>query len=122
MEIKEIVCIGCPLGCPLEVFIDNEKVAEVKGYSCKRGVDYGIKECTNPTRILTTTVDVKDGEVKVVSVKTDKDIPKDFINLCMKKLKKVEAKAPIHIGDVIVTNILNTGSNIVATMDIDSKV
>lgn len=32
----------------------------VAGNSCKRGVDYGIAEATNPVRTLTTTVRVVD--------------------------------------------------------------
>ena len=50
METRELICIGCPLGCPLTVRIDGEKV-EVSGNTCKRGEDYAHKEVLSPTRI-----------------------------------------------------------------------
>ena len=43
METRELICIGCPLGCPLTVRIDGENV-EVNGNTCKRGDDYARKE------------------------------------------------------------------------------
>lgn len=118
MEKRELTCIGCPLGCSLEVEMDNEKVIKVTGNSCNIGHDYGIKECTNPTRIVTTTVFVEKGQDPVVSVKTETDIPKDKIFDLIKALKDIKVKAPINIGDVIVSNILNTVVNIVATKNV----
>lgn len=115
MNIKDLICIGCPLGCNLEVLIEDMKSITVKGQACKRGEIYGIKECTNPTRILTTTVEVEGGYPEVVPVKTEKDIPKDKLFDCIRELKKVKLTAPVHIGDVIVENILDTGVNIIAT-------
>jgi CxxC motif-containing protein len=119
MNIKELTCIGCPLGCNLEIEINNNKIINIKGHSCKRGLEYGEKECTNPTRILTTTVKVIGGESEVVAVKTEKDISKKLIVNCIGELKKVKINAPVHIGDVILYDILNTGVNIIATMNVD---
>jgi CxxC motif-containing protein len=118
MVKRELTCIGCPLGCNLEVEIDNGKVVKVSGNSCNIGHEYGIKECTNPTRIVTTTVFVENGQDPVVSVKTENDIPKDKIFDCIKALKDIKINAPINIGDVIVSNVLNTGVNIVATKNV----
>lgn len=119
IETRNMTCIGCPIGCNLEVLLEDSKVINVNGNSCKRGIDYGTKECTNPTRILTTTVSVTDGELEVVPVKTEKDIPKNCLQLCMKEIKKVKLAAPVHIGDIIVYNILGTGVNIVATKNVE---
>lgn len=120
MVKRELTCIGCPLGCSLEVEIDKEKVIKVSGNSCNIGYEYGIKECTNPTRIVTTTVFVQGGQSPTVSVKTERDIPKDMIFECIAALKGITVKAPINIGDVIVTNILNTGVNIIATKRVNA--
>ena len=60
MEERNLTCIGCPLGCALKVTIDGENVT-VTGNTCKRGADYGANEVTHPTRIVTSTVCVKDG-------------------------------------------------------------
>ncbi len=121
MEKRNLICIGCPMGCMLEVELEGKEVIKVTGNTCKRGEDYGKKECTNPTRIVTSTVRVKNGTCKVVPIKTDKDIPKSLIFQCMKALKEVEVEAPIKIGQVIVKHILGTDADIVATKSIDVK-
>ncbi len=86
-----------------------------------RGKIYAEKECTNPTRILTISVNVENGEEDVVCVKTEKDIPKDKLMECVKILKNTTVKAPLKIGDVIVENIANTGVNVIATKCLNSK-
>ncbi len=58
METRNLTCIGCPMGCPLTVKIENGTVLSVEGNTCKRGAIYGKKEVTDPTRIVTTTVHV----------------------------------------------------------------
>jgi CxxC motif-containing protein len=120
VEQKALVCIGCPLGCRLEVTIDNSEVINVTGQSCKKGKTYAIKECTNPTRILTTTVAVKNGCLEVVSVKTEKDIPKDKLFACIKELKKVTLTAPVYIGEIVIKNVAGTGVNVIATTNCEA--
>lgn len=117
--MRDLICIGCPIGCQLKVKLDGKEVVEVTGNTCKRGEDYAKKECTNPTRIVTSSVYVEGGEIGVVPVKTETDIPKEKIFDCIKALKGIVVKAPINIGDVIVENILGTGVNIVATRKVD---
>lgn len=117
MEKRELICIGCPMGCPLVVELEGSDVVSVKGHTCKRGEVYARKEVTNPTRIVTSTVKVEGGKVDMVSVKTRDDIPKGKIFECVKALKGVTVKAPVHIGDVIVANVADTGVDIVATKD-----
>ena len=115
METRELICINCPLGCSLTVTMDNGAVKKVEGNTCKKGEAYGKKEVTNPTRIVTSTVMVEGGKVGRVSVKTKDSIPKGKIFQCVKALKGVTVKAPVHIGDVIVANVADTGVDIVAT-------
>lgn len=118
MEVRELICIGCPLGCPLTVTMNGNEVVEVKGNTCKRGDVYARKEVTNPTRIVTSTVKVKGGSIAMVSVKTKNDIPKGKIHDCVKALKGVEVNAPVHIGDVILSNVADTGVDIIATKNV----
>ena len=73
MEKRELTCIGCPMGCTLLVEIDENDGIKVTGSSCKIGDNYAVKECTNPTRIVTTTVNVKNGMYPTVSIKTEKE-------------------------------------------------
>lgn len=121
MEIRELTCIGCPMGCPLTVEMNQGKVISVTGNTCKRGEVYARKEVTNPTRIVTSTVLVEGGNLAVVSVKTKEDIPKGKIFDCMKALKGVKVQAPVQIGDVIVKNVADTGVDIVATKNVASR-
>ena len=121
MDRRELICIGCPLGCNLEVLIDNGSVVKIQGNTCKRGEDYAKKECINPTRIVTSMVSVEGGKEAVVSVKTEKDIPKNLIFECIRILKGITLKAPVKIGDVVVENLLGTGVNIIATSSADKE-
>ncbi|MEG0961228.1 MAG: DUF1667 domain-containing protein [Lachnospiraceae bacterium] len=118
METRELICIGCPMGCPLTIEMNQGEVVKVTGNTCKRGEVYAKKEVTNPTRIVTSTVIVEGGNLTAVSVKTQSDIPKGKIFDCMKALKDVKVQAPVHIGDIIVNNVAGTGVNIVATKNI----
>ena len=115
MEKRELICIGCPMGCPLTVEMNGTEVVSVTGNTCPRGDAYARKEVTNPTRIVTSTVKVEGGKVDMVSVKTKEDIPKGKIFECVKALKGVTVKAPIHIGDVILKDVAGTGVDIIAT-------
>lgn len=117
MEVKNLICIGCPLGCPLTVTIDGEDIS-VTGNTCPRGADYARKEILSPTRIVTSSVRVKDGTIARVSCKTKSDIPKGKIFDCVKALKDVEVVAPVKIGDVIVENVAGTGVNVIATKNV----
>ncbi|MDF2893137.1 MAG: NAD(FAD)-dependent dehydrogenase [Clostridia bacterium] len=119
MEQKALICIGCPLGCRLEVKIEDSQVVDVTGQSCKKGKTYAVKECTNPTRILTTTVVVENGIPEVASVKTERDIPKGTLFDCIRELKQVKLTAPVHIGDVVIADIAGTGVRVIATTNCD---
>ena len=118
MKTVNLICIGCPLGCPLTVEMEGDEVKAVSGNTCPRGDAYARKELTNPTRIVTSTVRVAGGRLAMVSVKTASDIPKGKIFDCVKALKDVEVKAPVKIGDVIVENVAGTGVNIIATKNV----
>lgn len=120
MERKELICIGCPLGCNLAVEMDGGQVVSVNGNTCKRGDDYARKELTDPRRIVTSTVPVAGGNLPVVSVKTASYIPKEKIRECLCALKGVTLTAPVQIGDVIVENVADTGVDVIATKSISA--
>lgn len=121
MKRKELICIGCPMGCPIVVEMEDGKVLSVTGNTCPRGEYYARKEVTNPTRIVTTTVRVDGGKVPMINVKTERDIPKDKIFECIAALRGVTMKAPVHIGDIILENVADTGVNIVAAGNVEYK-
>lgn len=108
---KTLTCIICPMGCTLNAELENGQVFSVSGNTCPRGAEYAKQECTNPMRTVTSTVRSENGNV--VSVKTDRMIPKEKMAECMKKINSVNVHLPIHTGDVIIKDVF--GSNIVAT-------
>lgn len=122
MKKREIICIVCPIGCHLEVIEDptSESGYMVTGHQCDKGRIYGIKEMTNPTRLLTSTVKIKGGNLPRLPVRTDTEIPKSKIYDCMKIINEIEVEAPIKMGQIIVENILETESNIVASRSLQS--
>lgn len=119
-ENREIICISCPLGCHLNVSVDGEDIV-VTGNNCKNGEKYGIEEVTNPKRVIPTTVVIKNGTLPRLPVKTSEPVPKGMIFEIMNVINKTSVEAPIEMGDVIIPNILNTGSDVVATRTIHKK-
>jgi CxxC motif-containing protein len=120
MEIRTLTCIGCPMGCQIEVGMDGEVICSVSGNSCMKGDIYARKEVTNPKRIVTTTVRVE-GSVsgaQTVSCKTRSDVPKGKIFDCVRDVAAVSVHAPVHIGDVVKANIAGTGVDMIATKDV----
>ncbi len=117
MEARYMICIVCPMGCKLKVTKTGKSEAEytVEGNKCFRGADYGVKEMTNPTRALTTTVIISDAPVKRLPVRTSGAIPKHMIKQAMELINKVEVKAPVKVGQVVIKNILDTGVDIISS-------
>ena len=115
-----LTCIVCPKGCELHVELDSVgAIKKISGYTCKRGVAYAEAECTHPTRTVTTTVRCEGGAV--LAVKTSAPIPKELIFEAMKLINSSVAKDTVKIGDVIISNILDTGADIVATANAEDS-
>ncbi|MCK4257590.1 MAG: DUF1667 domain-containing protein [Halanaerobiales bacterium] len=121
MARNNMVCIRCPKGCRMVIESENGEIKSVSGFSCPKGEEYAQKEFTNPTRILPTSVRIKNGELSLVPVKTAAPIPKELLLPAMKEIAKIEVEAPVHIGQVIKENIMGTGVDLVATRNICLK-
>lgn len=109
---RNITCIGCPLGCGITVKTEGGSIAHISGYTCKKGEEYARTEVTDPRRTLTTTMRVSDGGL--IPVKSNRPIKKALLLACMKEINGTKAKAHARIGDVLIKDILGTGSDIVA--------
>lgn len=109
-----MTCIGCPMGCQVEVEKLADGTLKVTGQTCPRGELYAKKEVTAPERMVTALVHVK-GTKKPLSVKTKTAIPKAKIFDVLAVLKTTEVAAPVAIGDVVVNDVCGTGVPIVAT-------
>lgn len=115
---RELVCIRCPIGCMITAERLPDGGLEIAGNTCSRGAEYAEKELTDPVRIVTSTVRVRNGAQAVVPVKTKADIPKGKMMECMEAIKGVVLEAPVHIGDVALADAAGTGVDIVVTKEV----
>lgn len=117
---KTFTCIICPTGCTLEVEYDGKEVL-VKGNLCRRGAEYAKEEMIAPKRTISSSVRLVDGEMEIVSVRLDKPVPKSMIFPIMEEIKAASAVAPVHIGDVLIHDVLSTGADVIVTRNVDKR-
>ena len=109
---KNLTCIECPIGCEIEVELEDGAVVSVKGNNCPRGKLYAEAEVVCPKRVVTSTVRAENGEM--IPVKTDKPVRKDAIFEVMAKINAVVCKMPVALGDVLLENICDDANLVVA--------
>lgn len=119
VETKQMNCIMCPMGCLLTVTLTDGAITDVKGNTCPRGEIYAHQELTNPQRMLTSTVSVQGGVLALLPVVSKTTLPKGKILECANELRNISVEAPIKTGDVIVSNILGLGVDIIASRDME---
>lgn len=115
--MRNLVCIECPIGCSLTA----EKIGEqwdVKGNRCVKGVNFAINEITDPRRSISSTVRTTFKTVPRLSVRTQGEVPLNTIFAVMEQINSVSLDHPVHIGEVIIENVSNTGINVIATSDL----
>lgn len=69
--------------------------------------------------VLTSTVKIKSEVSSLLPVKTDKPIPKEKLKKAMKILSKIQAKAPVFIGDTVRKNFVEKGTNLISTKSVE---
>ncbi len=106
------ICIMCPMGCPLSIE-EKDGVVVVSGNTCKRGEMYGKEEYTHPKRCVTTLVKMQNGGV--ASVKTSCTVPKERIFDVVCFVGTLTCPDDAKIGDVIATDVLGLGADIIVT-------
>ncbi|NMB46607.1 MAG: DUF1667 domain-containing protein [Firmicutes bacterium] len=116
---RKMTCITCPTGCQLEVRSGADGELEITGFQCRRGQEYARNEVLNPRRVLTTTVKIKGGALPLLPVRTAAAIPKGLLAKAMSVLANIEVEAPVHTGDVILADLLDTGIDLIASRDMD---
>jgi CxxC motif-containing protein len=112
---RKTICIICPVGCEITTVCDDAKIISLKGSQCKRGEVYAKNELLHPSRILTSTVKTSSPLTPVIAVRSNKMLPKELLFECMKRIKNTKADLPIKTHDCIISNILDTGVDIVAS-------
>lgn len=125
LSILRFHCTTCPSECLLTIEVardedGHEQALNISGNRCPRGCAFAEQEITCPMRILATTVAVRGGSERLIPIRTSEAIPRDLHLQAMERLRKLEVSAPIRMGDVLERNILDTGADIVASMDVDA--
>ncbi len=115
-----LTCIGCPMGCRITVSLDDQNQLSVSGEQCNRGAAYARSEVISPTRTLTTLVMVP-GCQTPLSVKTSQPIPKAMIRDSLEAIHALKVQLPVEIGDVVIHDLLGTGSDVVATRTLNPE-
>ena len=125
IETLQFNCTTCPSECLLTVEVErgaDDRVATVRaptGNSCPRGDKFAHQEITCPMRVLTTTLAVSGGDEALLPVRTAEAIPLELHAQAMDLIRGLVVKVPIRMGDVVLPNLLDTGTDLIASMDID---
>jgi CxxC motif-containing protein len=120
MKQADITCIICPSGCRLTVSERPDGSLEVAGAACKRGVEYGGQEYREPRRMLITTMRVDGGELPVIPVRSNKELPKERIFEAVEYVSHIAVQAPVKMGTILVPNLLDLDIDVIASRDIES--
>lgn len=118
MANVQLICTSCPKECNLDISLEDNKIVKVEGNSCKKGLDYAQVEITDPRRILTTTVRIKNSSHLLLPVRSRAPLPKNTLQEVAEIIRCHKVTSPIKQGDVIIKNILNTGVDIVSSRSI----
>jgi CxxC motif-containing protein len=90
-------------------------IQEISGASCVRGKSYVENELKNPLRTVTSSVLVIGGSLPVTSVRLTGMVPRNRMSDVIEELKKVRLQAPVEIGQVVISNILGLGCDVIVT-------
>jgi len=112
-----VTCTGCPMGCQVTVSRGPGGDWQMTGAQCPRGEHHARQEITNPVRPLTTLVPVR-GSKTPLCVKTSEPVPKSLFRDAINHIHQLDLACPIHIGDILVENLLGTGIAVIATRNL----
>ena len=121
--MKSVDCIVCPKSCRIQVrgSLKPGKKPEVSGQECSRGNKYAISEISDPRRIFTSTVAVKNGEIKLVPVRSSKPIRKAEWKKGRDIINGLRITAPIGFGKVLIEDFTEKNVNLIAAREIKAS-
>ena len=115
-ETEKLVCIRCPVGCPLELAHEGNQIIEVAGNDCRRGEKYAKQEFTDPRRSLSTTVAISGAVWARLPVKTTGQVPKERVLEAARAIHQIRCQAPVEAGQVLIEGLLDEiGLDVIAT-------
>ncbi|MGO9021015.1 MAG: DUF1667 domain-containing protein [Syntrophobacteraceae bacterium] len=121
MKTKDLVCVLCPNGCSVRVDIEESLqvcILNLEGCLCEAGRKWAEQEIHNPVRTVAGSIFVEDGDMPLVSVRTDTPIPLDKILAVMEVIREKKVQVPVANGDLLICNPAGVCCNIIATRPI----
>lgn len=118
---RTFTCIVCPNGCEMEAEYEGATVQSVSGQRCPKGKAYVMQELIDPRRTIASSVRVTGGEMPLVSVRTAHAIPKNRIFDVMAEINQITLQAPVALGQIVISNVLGLGSDIIATKPVEKR-
>lgn len=118
-EERKFICVSCPLGCGLNVTLENGEVVNVSGNTCPRGAAYAKTEVSDPRRVFASTVRVSGGKLPVCPIRSKTPAPKGKLKEIARAVAELKVNAPIKIGQVLIHNVCDTDVDIVASRDLN---
>ncbi len=112
---EKLTCVLCPIGCELEVERAGDDALDVRGGQCDKGSDFAAGEILHPKRNLATSVPLAGTASRMVSVRLSAPVPRDMIFPILAEIAKLRPEPPVRRGQVLISNVLDTGVNVIAT-------
>ena len=116
---RTFTCIVCPNGCEIDAEYEGTNVLSVTGNLCPKGKTYVTQELVDPRRTIATSVRVTGGALPLASVRLTAAVPKARIFDVMREINRKTLDAPVHIGDVVISDILGLGSDVIVTKNVE---
>ena len=121
-DTAKLVCVGCPIGCPLELEHKGDQIIEVAGNDCKRGAKYAKQEFTDPRRSLSTTVAISGAVWGRLPVRTTGQVPKHRVMEAARVIHGIRCRAPVEVGEVLLEGLLGeAGLDVIATRSMGER-
>ena len=120
--MPELVCIACPIGCRLTVERKAEGEISVSGNRCPKGEVYGREEMLSPKRVVTAVVRTDSPTFPYIPVRTDKPLPREFVNELIGDLARHLVRLPAVRGTVLIEDYRGSGVNVVTTRSLPPDV
>ncbi len=118
-RVQNYVCTSCPIGCPLQLVHEGDEIVEIEGQECNRGAKYAKQEFVDPRRTFATTVPIEGALYARLPVKLSAPIPKHLMMAAMGEIRKLSARAPVALGQVMLRDVAGVaGVDVVASRTI----
>ena len=106
IKTKQFTCIGCPIGCPLQLEHEDGTIREVSGNECDRGAKYARQEFTDPRRSVSTTVAISGARWPRLPVKVTGPIHKDQVLEGVRQIHALKIQAPVRMGQKLIKDFM----------------